>query len=250
MRAPLQRLSTQEAQLGGCRRHAFAHHGTAQRTDVLEEKEAEPPRPLQRQEVREKAAVQEIDRERAAADVDASRGVISIGHLGRPDIAAGAMGGDDDLGNRGGIAQAEIEPLRADRRQEMGGLPDERYAPIGEPSRPLDRERKQPMLAIGRNLSQDRMRAPFGGKRWAASPTSATRRSANRRARSTASGNSPCSRSGEIFPRIECERRSISCASASASSAAMRAACASSTTITRLERSPGSGTSVNGPVVV
>ena len=53
-----------------------------------------------------------------------------------------------------------------------------------------------------------------------------------------------------ILPRIECERCSISSLSAASSSAAIRSASAGSTTQTRLDRSPGSGTSVNGPLSV
>ena len=58
--------------------------------------------------------------------------------------------------------------------------------------------------------------APIGGITWPASPISAMRRVANRRAISMPSGNAPCPGSTATLPRIECERRSISASSASA----------------------------------
>ena len=71
-----------------------------------------------------------------------------------------------------------------------------------------------------------------------------------RRAVSIASGKWPRPGSTVILPRIECERCSISSLSAASSSAAIRAADAGSTTQTRLDRWPGRGTSVNGPLSV
>ena len=136
--------------------------------------------------------------------VGAAQRVVARQQIGRADIAAVAARRHHELADGGGVAQAEIEALRADRRNEMRGFADQRDAV----------------------------------------------RARSCRAVSTASGKTPRPGSTAILPRIECERRSISSLSAASSSAAIRSASAGSTTQTRLDRSPGSGTSVNGPLSV
>ena len=141
---------------------------------------------------------------RAALHVGAAQRVVARQQVWRADVAAVAARRHHEFADGGGVAQAEIEALRADRRDEMGGLADERDAVLRRSVRTV----------------------------------------------STASGNTPRPGSTVILPRIECERCSISSLSAASSSAAIRSASAGSTTQTRLDRSPGSGTSVNGPLSV
>ena len=105
----------------------------------------------------------------------------------------------------GGIAQAEIEPLRADRRDDVRGFADERDARWRQSVRAVAiAERKQAAAGLDRDLAEDRMRRAVRSR-----PTAPRRRA----------------------PRS-------------------RSASAGSSTQTRLERLPGSGTSVNGPVAV
>ena len=191
----------------GCdaaRRDALAHHGAAQRADPVDQVEAEAARALHRQEIGQQRAVEQVDRERAARHVGAPQRVVAREQIVGADVAAVAARRHHELADGGGVAQAEIEALRADRRNEMRGLADQRDAVdarSGARSRPRAETRRGPV-----------------------------------RPRPCPGSNASAARS----------RRS----SAASSSAAIRSASAGSTTQTRLDRSPGSGTSVNGPLSV
>ena len=187
----------------GERRHALAHDRAAQRSDPVDEIEPEAARPLQRQEIRQQAAVEQIDCQRAAGHVGAAHLVIAGGELVGADVAAIAAGGHHQLGDRRRVAQPEIEALGADRRHHMGRLADERDPPGAAVPRGLDREREHAAACLHLDLAQDRVRA--------------------------------CS---------------MSAARSASDSASRRGVSAGSTTNTRLERKPGSGTRVKGPVSV
>ena len=58
----------------------------------------------------------------------------------------------------GRIAQPEIKSLRADRRNHMRGLADQRDALVAKAQRGGDAERKQAAFALDRDLAEDRMR--------------------------------------------------------------------------------------------
>ena len=120
------------------------------------------------------------------------------------DIASVAVGGDHELADGGGVAQPEIEALRADRRDHVRGFADQRDAPRAEAPRGLDRERKHAAAGLDRDLAQDRMRAAL-----------------------------------DLLRQVGIGKRG--------ERAALRAG---SATNTRLDRCPGSGTSVNGPASV
>ena len=136
-------------------RDALAHDRAAQRSDPVEQIEAEAARALQRQEVGQQAAVEQIDRETAAGHVGATRVLVARGQLVRADVAAVAPRGDDQFADGGGIAQAEIESLRADRRHHMRRLADEDDAIAAEAARDLDRERKHATSGLDRDLAED-----------------------------------------------------------------------------------------------
>src|SRR5215831_5304699 len=68
---------------------------------------------------------------------------------------------DRQLADGGGIAQAEIEALRADRRHDMAGFADQGDAAVREAARSLDRERKGATAGLDPDLAEDRMRAQF-----------------------------------------------------------------------------------------
>ena len=61
-------------------------------------------------------------------DVGAAHAVVAREQGGRPDVVALAVRRDRQLGDRRGVAQAEIESLRADRRDHVRGLADQRDA--------------------------------------------------------------------------------------------------------------------------
>ncbi len=58
---------------------------------------------------------------------------ISLQHVVAAGIARRGQRFGDAIGESGGVAEAEIEPLRADRRKNMRGLADEHGAVRGEP---------------------------------------------------------------------------------------------------------------------
>ncbi len=112
----------------------------------------------------EQRAVEQIDGERAAADIGAAHFVVARQHVRAADVVAAAMGSDRKFADGGGIAQAEIEALRADRRDDMRGFADQRDALAGEMPRSCHGKRKQaaPRLDIescrGSNVKRVRSR--------------------------------------------------------------------------------------------
>ena len=70
-----------------------------------------------------------------------------------------------EFGNVGGIAQSHVQALRADRRQHMGGLANQRDAMLRELSGLLDPERKQMPPGLDRDAAENRMRLLFRGFR-------------------------------------------------------------------------------------
>ena len=124
----LQRLAAHQPRLRSGRRDALAQDGAAQRADPVDKEEAEAARALHRQEIRQQRAVEQIDRERAALDVGAARGVVAREQVGRAGIAAAAARLDRQLADGRGVAQAEVEALRADRRNGMRRFADQRDA--------------------------------------------------------------------------------------------------------------------------
>ena len=131
-------------------------------------------------------------------------GVVAREQVGRADVAAGrGSASTDQLADGGGIAQAEIEPLRADRRNRVRGFADERDAVERERRAVSTAKRKRAAAGLDRDLAEDRMRAPLD---------LVLERGVVER--------------GDAFGFV------------------------GSTTQTRLERAPGSGTSVNGPLSV
>ena len=80
-----------------------------------------------------KRAAQEIDAERACHDVEPPGAHIGFEHVVAPQIAAAAKRLGDAIGESSGIAEAEIESLRADRREDMRRLADQRRSLRGKP---------------------------------------------------------------------------------------------------------------------
>src|SRR5215831_7014824 len=89
----LQPLPTHEAWLCCCRRNAFAHGSPPQRTDVLQQRKPKAARALQRQEFRQQAAIEEINRERPAHHVGATHLRVTGGQLIRTRIVSPPMSG-------------------------------------------------------------------------------------------------------------------------------------------------------------
>ncbi len=128
----LDRFTAHEPRLRSRRRHAFAHQRAAQGADAVDEIEPQTARALNGEEIGEQRAIDQIDGERAGADIGAAHFVVAREHIDAADIVTGAMRRDGELADGGGIAQPEIEPLRADRRDDMGGFADQRDALGGE----------------------------------------------------------------------------------------------------------------------
>src|SRR6516164_1180427 len=132
----LQRLSAHEPRLGGPRRDTLAHDRPTQRTDTVHQKQAGRAGALQWQEIRKQAAVEEIDRQHAARGIGAAHAIVAVGQ--RSDIVPVPMGGDDEFADGRSVAQTEIETLRADRRNDVRGFPDECHPPGAETGGGLD----------------------------------------------------------------------------------------------------------------
>src|ERR1700722_6283036 len=160
-RACLQGLAAHEARLSKARRDAFTHHRAPQRPDAIKHVEAEPAHALRRQKVAEQRAVEEVDRGGTAPDIGAPPPVVFVDEPGAADIGAVAARRDRKLADGRGVAQAEIEALGADRRDDVTGLADERDAAGREAARGLGAEAKGAVAGVHRDLAGDRMAAPL-----------------------------------------------------------------------------------------
>ena len=76
---------------------------------------------LHRQEIAEQRAVSDVDHKGAACDIGAARPIVASKCLRRARIFARRNRLADQLGDIGGIAQAQVQALRADRRNDMRG---------------------------------------------------------------------------------------------------------------------------------
>ena len=69
--------------------------------------------------------------------------------------------GSDNLGDRCAVAQAEIKPLCADRRNDMGRFADERDAVTGERIRRFNRQREDAATGLNTHRAEQRVRTPL-----------------------------------------------------------------------------------------
>src|SRR5262249_17243940 len=104
------------------------HDEAPQRGQRLEPMRDEAARRLQRKKLAEQRPVQEIDPERASQDIESSRPPLRLEHTVSARVAISPERHGNAIGERSGVAEAEIEPLRADRRQNVRGLADKRRA--------------------------------------------------------------------------------------------------------------------------
>jgi hypothetical protein len=86
-------------------------------------------RRLQRKKLAQRP-VQEINPERARQDIEAPRPPVRREHIVSAGVAVSPERHGDTIGERSGIAEAEIEPLRTDWRQNVRGLAD-KCRPVG-----------------------------------------------------------------------------------------------------------------------
>ena len=148
--------------------HALAHHGAAQRRDPVEQIEAEAARALHGQEIRQQAAIERIDRERARRHVGAAHPVVARQQFRRrrhrppsrrasttssPIVAASRRPRLSPCAPIGGMTCA-ASPTSAMRRAA-------KLRAVSTPSG------KQPAARLDRDLAEDRMGAALdlGGKR-------------------------------------------------------------------------------------
>src|SRR6516164_9003555 len=111
------------------------------------------------EKVREQAAIQKIDRERAGNNIGASLRVIARKHFRAAEILALLVRFGHDFGDRGRIANAEIETLRADWRHDMRGFADKHNPIAGKSLGGLYRERKYTTSGLDDHRPEQRMSA-------------------------------------------------------------------------------------------
>src|SRR5215831_4041713 len=155
----LQRLAAHETRLGCPRRHTLLHDRPTQWADALDQKKRGSAHPLKRQKIRKQAAVEEVDRQHAARRIGAPHAIVALAQ--RPEVVSLPMGCDDQFADGRSVAQAEIETLRADRRNDVGRFADERNSPDAEMGGGRACQREGAAASFELDLAQDRMRAPF-----------------------------------------------------------------------------------------
>src|SRR5262249_37223857 len=101
------------------------HDCPPQGPDPVEQVKAEATQTLDGQEIGQQRAVEEIDNKGPTADVGPAHRLVTHQHIGAADVTTLALGRDCKLGDGGGVAQAQIEALRTDGRDDVGGLTDE-----------------------------------------------------------------------------------------------------------------------------
>jgi malonate transporter and related proteins len=136
--------------------HAMSHDYASQRRQPVEEEQAEPADALNRDEIREKRAIQHIDRRSPRGHVGPP------GRVERGELIGGARIGEgtgEQIGQRADVAVAEIEALGADRRKDVRGFACQRHPRAGEAPRRHPGERKHLPPAVDLDRAQDRGRA-------------------------------------------------------------------------------------------
>ena len=146
---------------GERRVHAGAHQRATQRANALERIEPNAAQRLQRQEIREQAAIEEIDRNGTARDIGAAALGVLLDH--RPGSAIGSRPRriTYDLRHHGGVAQAKVETLGADGRKHVRCFANESNAVCGTAFCRADGERKHAAAGLDREFAKERMRARF-----------------------------------------------------------------------------------------
>src|SRR5215469_631629 len=115
------------------------------------------------EKIPEQAAVQKIDRERAGDNIGAALRVIALEHFRAAEILALLVRVGHDFGDRGRIANAEIETLRADWRHDMRGFADKHNPIAGKSLGGLYSKRKYATSRFDDHRPQQRMIAALRG---------------------------------------------------------------------------------------
>src|SRR5262249_42239909 len=100
----LNRFPPHETRLRNHWSNAFAHSRSPQRADLLQQEKTEPAQALHRQEVREQAAIEKIDGERAARYVGTPHLLVPIGDVLKPDVHSAPTRVRNEFADRGRIA--------------------------------------------------------------------------------------------------------------------------------------------------
>ena len=156
--ARLKRFTTHQSRSSCGRGYAFAHHGASQRTDAVDQVKSQSPRALCGQKIAQQCAIEEIDRERAAAHVGAPQTIVGSEHFGAADVLRLSISFDRKFADCCRIAQTQIETLCPDRRNDMGSFTDKRNAPVCEPSGRRNAKRKTAACRFGFDLPENRIR--------------------------------------------------------------------------------------------
>ena len=102
----------------------------------------------QRPEVVGEQPVQHVGGDAHLHRVEAPPALVALEHVERADILAEPVGLDDDLGQGGGILEAEIEALSGDRVDAVRGVAGKRDARRDEGARQRQAERPGARLAV------------------------------------------------------------------------------------------------------
>src|SRR6185312_7207009 len=118
-----------------------------------------------RQKVGEQAAIEQIDGDGAAADIGAAYLFVPREHQLAAIVLTGAMRLAGELGNGRGVAQAQVQALRADRRHDMRRLADQNDAVARKRTRRHDAEREEAAARLDRHLAEYGMDRMLDGER-------------------------------------------------------------------------------------
>ena len=143
----------------------LAHRHPAQGADPAERHEPEAAQEVRRQEVGQEGAVEAVDGRGPEAHVEVAAALIAPERRRASYVLAGSVGVHDGVAERRGVAKAEVQALRPDRREDMRGFADEREA-IGKVA--LDRKaahRHETARAVDAHLAEDRLRLALDRRR-------------------------------------------------------------------------------------
>jgi hypothetical protein len=110
------------------RHNTFAHYAGPQLAACREGEKSEPSRKMNTGNRGEKRPIEQIDREDAKGDIATPEAVVVRKHRFSADILPSAQCLASDLCNSSGVAESEVQPLRADGRNNVRSFSDERDA--------------------------------------------------------------------------------------------------------------------------
>jgi hypothetical protein len=127
--------------LGGA--ETLVHDATAQRADAGCQHQPEHARPVGQDRAGQQRAVDRVDHPLARDDVAPAHPVVALQQVGPARIVTEARGPGDELGRCRCIAQTQVQPLGADRREHVGGLAEQHDPVAGKGDSGVAAHRKE-----------------------------------------------------------------------------------------------------------